>query len=62
LADRLGQEGSGNRGTLLRPPVSRADLAEIVGSTTASVSRVMSRLRREGIIDAGVPLDRCARL
>jgi len=53
LADRLGQERSGNRGTLLQLPLSRADLAGMVGSTTESVSRVMSRLRREGIIDSG---------
>lgn len=53
LADRLGQERSGDRGTLLQVPLSRADLAGMVGSTTESVSRVMSRLRKEGIIDSG---------
>ena len=53
LADKLGQERSGNRGTLLQLPLSRADLAGMVGSTTESVSRVMSRLRKEGIIDSG---------
>jgi CRP-like cAMP-binding protein len=53
LADKLGQERSGNRGTLLQIPLSRADLAGMVGSTTESVSRVMSRLRKEGIIDSG---------
>ncbi|MEO8556770.1 MAG: helix-turn-helix domain-containing protein, partial [Actinomycetota bacterium] len=39
--------------TLLQLPLSRADLAGMVGSTTESVSRVMSRLRTEGIIDSG---------
>jgi len=53
LADKLGQERSGNRGTLLQLPLSRADLAGMVGSTEESVSRVMSRLRKEGIIDSG---------
>lgn len=53
LADKLGQERSGDRGTLLQLPLSRADLAGMVGSTAESVSRVMSRLRKEGIIDSG---------
>ena len=53
LEDKLGQERSGNRGTLLQLPLSRADLAGMVGSTTESVSRVMSRLRKDGIIDSG---------
>ena len=53
LADKLGQERSGNRGTLLQLPLSRADLAGMVGSTEESVSRVMSRLRKDGIIDSG---------
>jgi CRP/FNR family transcriptional regulator, nitrogen oxide reductase regulator len=53
LADKLGQERSGNRGTLLQLPLSRADLAAMVGSTAESVSRVMSRLRKDGIIDSG---------
>ena len=53
LADKLGHERSGNRGTLLQLPLSRSDLAGMVGSTPESVSRVMSRLRRDGIIDSG---------
>jgi CRP/FNR family transcriptional regulator, nitrogen oxide reductase regulator len=53
LADKLGQERSHNRGTLLQLPLSRADLAAMVGSTAESVSRVMSRLRKDGIIDSG---------
>jgi CRP/FNR family transcriptional regulator, nitrogen oxide reductase regulator len=53
LADKLGQERSAGRGTLLQLPLSRADLAGMVGSTAESVSRVRSRLRKEGIIDSG---------
>ena len=45
LADRLGQERSGNHGILLQLHLSRADLAGMVGATTESVSRVMSRLQ-----------------
>lgn len=51
LAEKFG-ETSGD-GTLLEVPLSRADLAGITGSTTASVSRVMSRLRSEGVIESG---------
>lgn len=52
LADDLGQERA-DGGTLLQVPLSRADLAGLSGSTPESVSRVMSRLRRDGIIDSG---------
>ncbi|KAA0919921.1 Crp/Fnr family transcriptional regulator [Dietzia sp. ANT_WB102] len=50
---RLGFGDSGSAGTLLELPLTRADLAGMTGSTAESVSRVMSRLRREGIIDSG---------
>jgi CRP-like cAMP-binding protein len=52
LADELGQERAGG-GTLLLVPLSRADLAGLTGSTPESVSRVMSRLRKDEIIDSG---------
>lgn len=52
LADDVGQERTGG-GTLLQVPLSRADLAGLTGSTPESVSRVMSRLRKDGIIDSG---------
>lgn len=52
LADKLGQDRH-DGGTLLQLPLSRADLAAMTGSTPESVSRVMSRLRREGIVDTG---------
>jgi len=53
LADKFGQERSGGRGDLLQLPLTRTDLAGMTGSTTESVSRVMSRLRKEGVIDSG---------
>ncbi|WP_152185894.1 Crp/Fnr family transcriptional regulator [Segeticoccus rhizosphaerae] len=53
LADKLGEPGEGGSGTLLQVPLSRTDLAGLTGSTPESVSRVMSRLRREGVIDTG---------
>lgn len=53
LADKFGVPNEGDVGTLLQVPLSRADLAGITGSTAESVSRVMSQLRREGVIDSG---------
>lgn len=52
LADRLGQEQRGGA-TLLQLPLTRADLAAMTGSTPESVSRVMSRLRQDGVITTG---------
>lgn len=52
LSATFGQDRAGG-GTLIQLPLSRADLAGMTGSTPESVSRVMSRLRREGIIDSG---------
>lgn len=52
LADKLGQDRyTGD--TLLQLPLSRADLAAMTGSTPESVSRVMSRLKRDGVVDTG---------
>lgn len=58
IADKFGEARSGfggddSHGTLLQLPLTRVDLAGMTGSTPESVSRVMSRLRREGIIDSG---------
>ncbi len=53
LADKFGSAQAGDRGTLIQIPLSRADLAGLTGSTPESVSRVMSRLRKDGIIDSG---------
>lgn len=52
LADKFGQDRTGGA-TLIQLPLSRADLAGMTGSTPESVSRVMSRLRKDGIIDSG---------
>lgn len=53
LADTFGQQRARDGGTLIDLPLSRADLASMTGSTPESVSRVMSRLRKDGIIDTG---------
>lgn len=52
LADKLGQDRYAGD-TLLQLPLTRADLAAMTGSTPESVSRVMSRLKREGVVDSG---------
>lgn len=53
LADKFGQPGGSGDGTLIQLPLSRADLAAMTGSTPESVSRAMSRLRKDSIIDSG---------
>lgn len=52
LAEKFGQDRA-RGGTLIQLPLSRADLAGMTGSTPESVSRVMSQLRQDGIIDSG---------
>lgn len=52
LADKVGG-AEDDRGMLLQLPLSRSDLAGLTSSTTESVSREMSRLRKDGIIDSG---------
>ena len=52
LADKLGKD-RGAQGLLLEVPLSRADLAGLARSTPESVSRVMSRWKKAGIIDSG---------
>lgn len=67
LVDRLGQEQHSGA-TLLQLPLTRADLAAMTGSTPESVSRVMSRLRQDGVVATGrrwtsvVDADRLAEL
>lgn len=53
LADKFGQHGGSGDGTLIQLPLSRADLAAMTGSTPESVSRTMSRLRKDRIVDTG---------
>lgn len=38
---------------LLQVPLTRDDLAAMTGATTESVSRIMSRMKQEGLIDSG---------
>ena len=52
LADKLGVD-RGHEGLLLEVPLSRTDLAGLARSTPESVSRVMSRWKKQGIIDTG---------
>lgn len=52
LADKLGED-RGDDGVLIEVPLSRADLAGLARSTPESVSRVMSRWHREGVIVSG---------
>ena len=51
LADRLGEPRAG--AVLLQVPLTRADLAAMTGTTTESVSRVMSRWKADGVVDTG---------
>ena len=51
LCAKLG-EGQGDS-TLLQVPLTRGDLAAMTGTTTESVSRVMSRLQKDGIVETG---------
>lgn len=51
LAEKLGQEK--DVGLLIQLPLSRSDLAAMVGTTTESVSRVMSQFQKEGLIHSG---------
>ncbi|QAV70993.1 Crp/Fnr family transcriptional regulator [Salinibacterium sp. UTAS2018] len=53
LADKFGQHGGSGNGTLIQLPLSRADLAAMTGSTPESVSRAMSQLRKDGVVDTG---------
>ncbi|MBK1872016.1 Crp/Fnr family transcriptional regulator [Marinobacter sp. 1-3A] len=51
LADRLGE--SDESGVLIQSPLSQQDLAAMVASTAATVSRVISNLRRQGYVETG---------
>lgn len=51
LAAKMG-ESSGET-TLIQAPLTRSDLAAMTGTTTESVSRVMSRLQQDGVIETG---------
>ena len=51
LADRVGQQQGAM--VLIQMPLSRQDLADMVGTTRETASRVISRLDREGVIRSG---------
>ncbi|MDO5701487.1 MAG: Crp/Fnr family transcriptional regulator [Bowdeniella nasicola] len=51
LAEKFGESSAD--GLLLQLPLTRADLAAMTGATTESVSRVMSQMRRDGVISTG---------
>lgn len=51
LATRIGVEHDG--GVLINVPLSRQDLADMTGTTVESASRVMSDLKRQGLIESG---------
>lgn len=51
LADKVG-EPRGDA-VLLQLPLTRGDLAAMTGTTTESVSRTLSRLRRQGVVETG---------
>lgn len=51
LAEKLGEERDGV--LLLQTPLSREDLAAMTGATVETVSRIMSQLRKDGIIRSG---------
>lgn len=52
LADKLGKS-RGADGIVLEVPLSRSDLAGLARSTPETVSRVMSRWKKQGIVDSG---------
>lgn len=52
LADKLGED-RGAQGIMLEVPLSRADLAGLARSTPESVSRLMSRWKKDGVVDSG---------
>lgn len=51
LAEKLGEETQA--GTLIQTPLSRQELAEMTGTTTETVSRVLSQFRKSGVIRSG---------
>ena len=51
LGEKVGRPWNG--AILLDIPLTRDDLASLTGVTTESVSRLMSRWKRDGIIDSG---------
>lgn len=51
LGDRLGRDDRG--GILIQAPLTRQDLADTTGAQVETVSRIMSRFRKDGLIRSG---------
>lgn len=51
LAEKRGT--SGENGVLIEIPISRQDIADMTGAKVETVSRVMSDLKRSGLIESG---------
>lgn len=51
LADKVGEPRGDS--ILLQLPLTRGDLAAMTGTTTESVSRTLSKLRRQGVVETG---------
>jgi CRP-like cAMP-binding protein len=51
LADRMGEPQPGR--ILIQAPISRQDLADMAGTTLETASRVVSQLRKGGLIESG---------
>ncbi|MEW6638752.1 MAG: Crp/Fnr family transcriptional regulator [Actinomycetota bacterium] len=51
LADRLGSDRRGE--TLIQVPLTRQDFADMTGAQVETVSRIMSRWRKDGLISSG---------
>lgn len=51
LANKFGEEN--RHGLLIQLPLSRKDLADMVGTSTATASRIMSRFQDEDLITSG---------
>ncbi len=51
LAERLGEKRGSS--VLIQMPLSREDLADMTGTTRETASRILSRLRRSGLIRTG---------
>lgn len=51
LSERFGVDGNGTGGVLLDVRLTHQDLANMIASTREAVSKVMSELQREGIIE-----------
>lgn len=51
LAEKMGEKHDGE--VLIQMPLSRQDLAAMIGTTTETASRLMSQFRKDGLIRAG---------